>query len=122
MSSDEGRGKAEDGGHGAFSGRDGLLHVLAAGADGADGVGEGEGAGDDVGGVFAEGVAGGEGGLDVALGKTRAAATETVRIAGCVCSVSLSWSSGPSKMSLERAKPRASSASSKTARAAGKLS
>ena len=35
---------------------------LAAGADGADGVGEGEGAGGDVGGVLAEGVAGGEGG------------------------------------------------------------
>ena len=26
---------------------------------------------------------------------------DMVRIAGCVCSVSLSWSSGPSKMSLE---------------------
>ena len=46
-----------------------MLHVLAAGANGADGVGEGEGSGHDVGGVFAEGMAGGEGGLDVALGE-----------------------------------------------------
>ena len=61
--------EAEDGGHGAFACGDGLLHVLAAGADGADGVGEGEGSGGDVGGVFAEGVAGGEGGLDAAFGE-----------------------------------------------------
>ena len=114
--------EAEDRGHCAFSGGDGLLHVSAAGADGADGVGEGEGSGGDVGGVFAEGVAGGEGGVMPRSARTRWAATETVRIAGWVCSVSLSWSSGPSKMSFERAKPRASSASSKTARAMGKLS
>ena len=41
-----------------------MLHVAASGADGADGVGEGEGAGGYVGGVLAEGVAGGEGGGD----------------------------------------------------------
>ena len=67
--SDEGGVEAEDGGHGAFAGGDGLLHVAAAGADGADGVGEGEGSGGDVGGVFAEGVAGGEGGVDAAFGE-----------------------------------------------------
>ena len=59
-------GEAEDGGHGAKTGGDGGLHELAAGADGADGVGEGEGAGGDVGGVLAEGVAGGEGDGEVA--------------------------------------------------------
>ena len=55
-------GEAEDGGHGALAGGDGLLHVTAAVTNDANGVGEGEGAGDDVGGVLAEGVAGGEGG------------------------------------------------------------
>ncbi len=50
--------------HGAFAWGNGLLHVLATGADGPDGVGEGKGAGGDVGGVLAEGVAGGEGGGD----------------------------------------------------------
>ena len=44
---------------------------------------------------------------------------ETVRIAGWVFSVSLRVSSGPLKMMSERAKLRASSASWKTARAAG---
>src|SRR5262249_45822106 len=44
---------------------------------------------------------------------TRCAAIETVKIAGCVNSVSLSCSSGPSKQSFESEKPRASSASSK---------
>src|SRR5580700_12308122 len=43
-------------------------------------------------------------------------------MAGCVLAVSLSWSSVPSKQILEMEKPRASSASSKTARAAGYLS
>ena len=61
--------EAEDGGHGAFSGGDCLLHVHAAGSDGADGFGEGEGAGGDVGGVLAERVAGGEGGLDAFFGQ-----------------------------------------------------
>ena len=42
------------------------MHELAAGADGADGVGEGEGAGGDVGGVLAEAVAGGVGDGEVA--------------------------------------------------------
>ena len=50
-------------------GGNGLLHVAAAAADGADGVGEGEGAGGDVGGVLAEGVAGGEGGGDALFGQ-----------------------------------------------------
>ena len=59
-------GQAEDGGHGALAGGDGLLHVTAAVTNGADGVGEGDGTGDDVGGVLAEGVAGGEGRLEVA--------------------------------------------------------
>src|SRR5215467_1341517 len=45
---------------------------------------------------------------------TRAAATETVRIAGCVLAVSFSSSSEPSKHSLETEKPSALSASSKT--------
>ena len=66
---DEVGGEAEDGGHGAFAGGNGLLHVAAAEADGADGVGEGEGAGGDVGGVLAEGVAGGHSGGDAALGE-----------------------------------------------------
>src|SRR5690242_17314702 len=46
--------------------------------------------------------------------KTRAAATETVKIAGCVLAVSFSSSSVPSKHSLEIEKPSALSASSKT--------
>src|SRR5215467_341483 len=46
--------------------------------------------------------------------KTRAAATETVKIAGCVLAVSFSSSSVPSKHSLEIEKPSATSASSKT--------
>src|SRR5205085_10251039 len=46
------------------------------------------------------------------------AATETVRIAGCVFSVNCNSSAGPSKQSLESAKPSASSASSKTSLAA----
>jgi hypothetical protein len=66
---DEWCSEAEDGGHGAFAWRDGLLHVLATGADGADGVGEGESAGDDVGGVFAEGVACGQGWGDALFGQ-----------------------------------------------------
>ena len=53
---------------------------------------------------------------------TSNAAIETVSNAGCVFSVSLSWSSGPSKHSRESAKPSASSASSKTRRAAGYFS
>ncbi len=51
----------------------------------------------------------------------RYAATETVRIAGCVFSVSLRSSSGPSKQSFEIGKPSAASASSKTACDSGKL-
>ena len=126
---DVGEIEAEDGGHGALAGGDGGLHELAAEADGADGVGEGEGAGGDVGGVLAEGVAGGVGDGEIAGGefgvgwsRARRAAMETVRMAGWVCSVSLRVSSGPLKMMSEREKPRASSASSKTARAAGKAS
>jgi hypothetical protein len=42
-----------------------------------------------------------------------------VRMAGWVCSVSLSVSSGPSAISFDRGKPRAASASSSTAPAAG---
>ena len=52
------RGEAEDGGHCALSGRDGLLHEAAAGADGLDGVREGEGSGGYVGGVLAQAVSG----------------------------------------------------------------
>ena len=63
---DVGEVEAEDGGHCAFSGGDGGLHELAAGADGADGVGEGESVGGDVGGVLAEGVAGGVGDGEIA--------------------------------------------------------
>ena len=51
--------EAEDGGHGALTCRDGFLHEAAAMADGADRVGKGDGAGGDIGGVLAEGVAGG---------------------------------------------------------------
>ncbi len=61
---DVGEVEAEDGGHGSLGGGDGgLRKELAAGADGADGVGEGEGLGGDVGRVLAEGVAG-RGGRD----------------------------------------------------------
>ena len=49
----------EQGRHGAHTGRDGLLHKLAALADEANGVREIEGAGGDERGVFAEAVAGG---------------------------------------------------------------
>ena len=66
---DEDGGEAEDGGHRSFSGGDGLLHVAAAAADGADGVGEGEGSGGDVGGVLAEGVACGQGWDDSLFGE-----------------------------------------------------
>ncbi len=66
---DEAGIEAEDGGHCAFACGDGLLHVLAAGANGADGVGEAEGSGGDVGGVFAKAVARGEGGLNAAFGE-----------------------------------------------------
>ena len=45
----------------------------------------------------------------------RKQAIEHARIAGCVCSVSLSCSSGPWKHSAESENPRARSASSKTA-------
>ena len=44
-----------------------MLHVLAAGADGADRVGEGEGSGSDVGGVFAKTVTSAERRLNAAL-------------------------------------------------------
>ena len=96
--------EAEDGGHGALAGGDGLLHELAAEADGADGVGKVEGAGGDVGGILAERVAGGEGGGEVGQGsdRTRQAATETVRMAGWVCSVCCRVSAGPLKMRSER--------------------
>ena len=57
-------GEAEDGGHGAFAGGNGLLHEAAAGADGGEGFGKGEGAGGDVGAVLAEGMAGGEAGFE----------------------------------------------------------
>src|SRR5712692_7536845 len=50
---------------------------------------------------------------------TRNTATEQVKIAGCVLAVSLRSSSVPSKHILEIEKPRASSASLKTAFAAG---
>src|SRR6266566_4051435 len=50
---------------------------------------------------------------------TRQAATETVRMAGCVFSVRRSWSSGPSKQNCESLVPSASSASSKVWRARG---
>jgi hypothetical protein len=46
-----------------------LLHVASASADSANGVGEGEGVGDDVSGVFAERMAGSEGGLNASLGE-----------------------------------------------------
>ena len=61
---DEGGGEAEDSGHGSLTCGDGLLHVAAAVADGADGVGEVEGSSGDMSGVLTEGVAGGEGGED----------------------------------------------------------
>src|SRR3989475_2537223 len=53
---------------------------------------------------------------------TRNTATEQVKIAGCVLAVSLRSSSVPSKHILEIEKPRASSASVKTAFAAGYFS
>jgi hypothetical protein len=56
-----GPGQAQNRGHGAFALRHGLLHELATGADGADGIGEAERAGGDVGAVLAQGVARGEG-------------------------------------------------------------
>src|SRR5580692_9482589 len=54
--------------------------------------------------------------------RTRWTATEQVRMAGCVLAVSLSSSSVPSMQILEMENPRALSASSKTARAAGYFS
>ena len=61
--------QGEDGGHGAFSSGDGGLHGTSAGFDGANGVGEVERAGGDVGGPFTEGVAGGESGMNAMLGE-----------------------------------------------------
>src|SRR5580658_8872552 len=52
----------------------------------------------------------------------RYAATETVRMAGCVFSVSLSSSSGPSKQSFDKGKSSALSASANTALDSGKFS
>src|SRR5580700_1097468 len=54
--------------------------------------------------------------------RTRYTATEQVRMAGCVLAVSFNSSSVPAKQILEIEKPRALSASSKTARAAGYFS
>src|SRR5262245_52589038 len=62
------------------------------------------------------------GALTPASLNARNAATETVRIAGCVFSVNCKSSAGPSKQSREIAKPNASSASSKTRRATGNFS
>ena len=62
-------GESEDGCHGAFPGGDGLLHEAAAGANGADGVGEGEGSGCYMRRILSEGVPGGEGGGDAVLGQ-----------------------------------------------------
>src|SRR5258708_16400448 len=47
---------------------------------------------------------------------------ETARIAGWVFSVNCNWSAGPLKQTSESAKPRASSAASKTCLAAGNFS
>ncbi len=54
---------AEDGGHGSDADRHGFLHVFAAVADGANGVGEGEGARGDMSGIFTETVTGDVAGL-----------------------------------------------------------
>ncbi len=54
--------------------------------------------------------------------KSAHAATECVRIAGCVLAVRVSSSSGPSKHKRESANPSTASASSNTARAAGEPS
>ena len=54
--------------------------------------------------------------------RTRQAATEVVRIAGCVISVRRSCSSGPSKHNRESLIPSASSASSNVCRVTGYFS
>ena len=59
--------EVEDGGHGSVADRHGLLHELAAMAHGAHRVGKAQGAGDDVGGVLAQGVAGDKAGSDAGL-------------------------------------------------------
>jgi len=64
-----GGGEREDGGHCTLARGDGELHGAAAGLDGADGVGKAEGAGGDVGRPLAEGVPGGESGVNSGLGE-----------------------------------------------------
>ncbi len=66
-----------------------LLHEAAAGADGADGVGEGEGSSGYVGGVFAEGVACGVSGGDAGFGEDTGDGGGDGEDGGLVCSVSL---------------------------------
>ncbi len=85
------------------------------------GVGEAEGSGGDVGAVFAQRMAGGERGRDAffsqhALGGDRDGQDGGLGVLG-----ELEVFFGAFKMSFESGKPRASSASSKTALAVGKL-
>ena len=65
--------QAEDSGHAAFTEGHGFLHELAAEADGADGVGKGQGAGSDEGRIFAEAVAGSDVRCQPFLGEDAAA-------------------------------------------------
>ena len=75
-----------------------------------------------MGGVFAEGVTGGEGGLDAALGEDAGGGDRDGEDRGLSVLGELELVFGALEDELREGKPRASSASSKMARATGKLS
>ena len=94
---------AENRGHGADSHRHRFLHVLAAIAHGAHGIGKAESSRMQRARNILPGCARQHKlGFGIRVSSTRNAATDTVRIAGCVISVRRSWSSGPSKQSLRQ--------------------
>ena len=103
--------------------RHGLLHVAAAAAHDPQRIGETEGARGDVGRVLAEAVAGDKRRADAPRAQAAgSAAMLTARIAGCVFSVSVSASSGPSKHKRLSGSPSAASASANVSRQTGKAS
>ena len=119
--------EAEQRGHGADADRHRLLHGETAGAQQARGVGNAQAAGGGQRGIFAERMAGHEGGVapdrETGFGlQTRKVANETAISAGWAFSVSCRVSAGPSQMMAVSFSPSAASTSSKTARAAGNAS
>ena len=115
--------QAEHRGHGAGVGVAGLLHQPSALVDEADAVLEADRARAAISAAYSPSEwparkAGRAVTVPASIAATSAAML-CVTSAGCVLTVRVSSSSGPSKQSVESAKPSASSAASKTARAAG---